>query len=68
MNGFIVTCLCVVMFVVASDVQGAGVPKVRKERPRLFVREKEWDGPAIEKIKPALPVLTLLSHFCELLA
>jgi hypothetical protein len=27
------------------------VPNVRKERPRIFLRAKAWDGPSIEKIK-----------------
>jgi len=27
------------------------LPKVREERPRLFVRAKAWDGPSVEKIK-----------------
>ncbi len=34
----------------ASQAMG-GVPVVRKERPRLFVRAKAWDGPSVEKIK-----------------
>jgi hypothetical protein len=29
----------------------AGTPKVRNERPRLFVRARAWDGPSVEKIK-----------------
>jgi hypothetical protein len=29
----------------------AAVPKVREERPRVFLRAKTWDGPSVEKIK-----------------
>jgi hypothetical protein len=29
----------------------AGIPKVRDERPRIFLRAKAWDGPSVEKIK-----------------
>jgi Heparinase II/III-like protein len=29
----------------------AGTPQVRKERPRLFMRAKAWDGPSVQKIK-----------------
>ena len=32
-------------------VAGEPAPKVRAERPRLFVRAKAWDGPSVEKIK-----------------
>jgi hypothetical protein len=37
----------------ASAAAGAGeaLPNVRKERPRLFVRAKAWDGPSIERIR-----------------
>ena len=27
------------------------LPKVRQERPRLFVRAKAWNGPSVERIK-----------------
>ncbi|MGQ9663590.1 MAG: hypothetical protein ACUVWX_14860, partial [Kiritimatiellia bacterium] len=29
----------------------ADLPKVRSEHPRIFLREKAWDGPSVEKIK-----------------
>jgi hypothetical protein len=28
------------------------VPAVRKERPRIFLRTKAWDGPSVERIRP----------------
>jgi len=27
------------------------VPRIRAERPRVFLRAKAWDGPSVEKIK-----------------
>jgi len=36
---------------IASAGQKPGLPKVRKERPRLFLRAKAWEGPSVQKIK-----------------
>ena len=40
-------------FAAAAGPASAGEtpPRVRPERPRLFVRAKAWDGPSIEKIR-----------------
>ncbi len=45
-----VTCLAVPAGAPAGEDSGA-VPKVREERPRLFIRARTWDGPSAEKIK-----------------
>ena len=29
----------------------APAPKVRPERPRVFIRQKAWDGPSVEKLR-----------------
>ena len=34
-----------------ADAADDPLPKVRAERPRIFLRAKAWDGPAVEKIK-----------------
>ena len=47
---------CLGSFVLMAAANGAGAaeestPKVREERPRVFVREKTWTGPSLEKIR-----------------
>ena len=37
------------MFV--SQGESQDLPEVRKERPRIFLREKPWDGPSLEKTR-----------------
>jgi hypothetical protein len=36
---------------ISSAARSADLPKVRKGHPRIFVRQKAWDGPSVEKIK-----------------
>lgn len=47
--------LCTVTVFGAVTVLGADgddpSPKVRQERPRLFIRQKAWDGPSVEKLR-----------------
>ncbi len=35
----------------AGEDAGGETPQVREERPRVFLREKAWDGPSVEKLR-----------------
>jgi len=35
----------------SAAAEKAPLPKVRKERPRIFLRREAWDGPSVEQIK-----------------
>jgi hypothetical protein len=37
--------------VVAVGADAAPDPRVRQERPRVFIRAKAWDGPSVEKLR-----------------
>ncbi len=43
--------LALSVFCSVPAARAGALPKVRKERPRLFVRAKAWDGPSVEKIR-----------------
>ncbi len=49
-----VWCLAFVGLILSTVALAADdleLPTVRDERPRLFLRAEEWDGPAVEKIR-----------------
>ncbi len=46
----------------------APLPKVRAERPRVFLRAKAWDGPSIERIRGWMDRPEYKAHWTKLLA
>jgi hypothetical protein len=54
------------MVLAAGIVAEAGeepLPKVRMERPRIFLRAKAWEGPSVEKIKSWMDRPEYTSHW-----
>ena len=49
--GVLATVLCLT-WASAAALTGEELPfKVRAERPRIWIRSAEWDGPSIPKLK-----------------